>query len=106
LANNVGEAAASIGQLCDATSCEKLAALLGKAPFDIVTGGLEQALFRPDKEVPDTTKVKIIVRLREMGTNESRRYLSDVKSRWPQNGSAVVRQALESAVKGIGGGGK
>lgn len=104
LANNVAEAAASIGQLCDAASCEKLAALLGKAPFDIVTGGLEQALFRPSAEVPDTTKIKIVVRLREVGTNESRRYLTDVRSRWPADGSVAVRQALDSAVKGVAGG--
>lgn len=106
LANNVAEAAASIGQLCDATSCEKLAALLGKAPFDIVTGGLEQALFRPAAEVPDAVKIKIVVRLREVGTNESRRYLTDVRSRWPADGSAAVRQALDSAVKGAPTGGK
>jgi HEAT repeat protein len=106
LANNVAEAAASIGQLCDAASCEKLAGLLGKAPFDIVTGGLEQALFRPAAEVPDTVKIKIVVRLREVGTNESRRYLTDVRSRWPADGSAAVRQALDSAVKGAPTGGK
>lgn len=104
LANNVAEAAASIGQLCDAASCEKLAALLGKTPFDIVTGGLEQALFRPSADVPDATKIKIVVRLREVGTNESRRYLTDVRSRWPADGSAAVRQALDSAVKGVAGG--
>lgn len=106
LANNVAEAASSIGQLCDASSCEKLAALLGKAPFDIVTGGLEQALFRPSADVPDAVKIKIVVRLREVGTNESRRYLTDVRSRWPAEGSAAVRQALDSAVKGAPTGGK
>ncbi|HEX2882690.1 MAG TPA: HEAT repeat domain-containing protein [Polyangiaceae bacterium] len=106
LANNVAEAAASIGQLCDAANCEKLADLLGKAPFDIVTGGLEQALFRPASEVPDATKIKIVVRLREVGTNESRRYLGDVRSRWPADASAAVRQALDSAVKGAPGGQK
>jgi HEAT repeat protein len=105
LANNVAEAAASIGQLCDAASCEKLAGLLGKAPFDIVTGGLEQTLFRPATEVPDAVKIKIVVRLREVGTNESRRYLTDVRSRWPADGSAAVRQALDSAVKGAPTGG-
>lgn len=104
LANNVGEAAASIGQLCGPEACERLASLLGKTPFDVITGGLEQALFRPAKEVPDETKVKIIVRLREMGTAESRRYLNDVRSRWPQDGSETVRKALDSAVKGSGGG--
>lgn len=104
LANNVGEAAASIGQLCGPQACERLADLLGKTPFDIITGGLEQALFRPAKEVSDDTKVKIIVRLREMGTAESRRYLTDVRSRWPQDGSEAVRKALDSAVKGSGGG--
>jgi len=106
LANNVAEAAASIGQLCDATSCERLASLLGKAPFDIVTGGIEQALFRSAAEVPDATKIKIVVRLREVSTNESRRYLADVRSRWPESGSAAVRQALDSAVKGAAGGAK
>jgi HEAT repeat protein len=106
LTNNVAEAAASIGQLCDSSNCERLAALLGKAPFDIVTGGLEQALFRPASEVPDATKIKIVVRLREVGTNESRRYLTDVRSRWPADGSPAVRQALDSAVKGAPAGGQ
>ncbi|HTM46047.1 MAG TPA: HEAT repeat domain-containing protein, partial [Polyangiaceae bacterium] len=100
LASNVGEAAASIGQLCNAAQCEKLASLLGKTPFDIITGGLEQALFRPANQVPDASKVKIVVRLRELGTAEARRYLSDVRSRWPEDGSPAVRQALESSVKG------
>jgi HEAT repeat protein len=103
LASNVGEAAASIGQLCNAAQCEKLASLLGKTPFDIITGGLEQALFRPASQVPDGTKVKIVVRLRELGTAEARRYLSDVRSRWPEDGSPAVRQALESSVKGQAG---
>ncbi|NVL83615.1 HEAT repeat domain-containing protein, partial [Escherichia coli] len=45
LDHRVNEAAASIGQLCTMEQCEQLAAKLGKVPFDVVTGGLDQVLF-------------------------------------------------------------
>ncbi len=88
--------------LCDAADCEKLGARVGKIPFDVVSSGVEQALFRSD--VPDDTKIKLIGRIRELGTREANKYLSDTKKKWPAKGSARIRQALDQAVQATGGG--
>ena len=103
LSHNVGEAAASIGQLCNPKECEKLAGYLGKMPFDVVTSGFDQILFRPPKEMPDAQKIRIVGRLRELGTKDSGNYLADVAERWPKNWSKRVKQALDAAVKALGG---
>src|SRR5260370_1339753 len=73
LAPGVNEAAVSIGQLCNPSECDQLAGRLGKLPFDVVTSGLDQILFRPQAEVSDDAKVKLIGRLRELGTGEANR---------------------------------
>jgi len=105
LAHNVGEAASSIGQLCEKKQCEDFAALTGKHPFDIMSSGFDQILFRPAKEMPDDDKIKIVGRLRELGTKEAGKYLADVQGRWPAEWSKRVKQAIDSAVKATGGSG-
>jgi hypothetical protein len=102
LDHRVDEAAASIGQLCNPQQCEELVGKLGKHPFDVVTGGLDQALFRA--EIPDETKVKIIGQVRELGTIEANKFLRNVQGRWPANGSKRVRQSLDQAVLATSGG--
>ncbi len=104
LDHKVNEAAASIGLLCNAQQCEELAGKLGKLPFDVVTSGLEPVLFRPSSEVTDDTKIKVIGRLRELGTAEANRFLKDVEGRLPKETSPRIRQAVEQAVKATMGG--
>ncbi len=99
----VGEAAASIGQLCSPEECEKFAALLGKHPFDVMTSGFDQILFRPAAEMPDDQKIRVVGRLRELGTRDAGNYLADVAERWPAGSSKRVKQALDGAVKALGG---
>ncbi len=103
LDHKVAEASPSIGLLCAATECEKLAAKLGSQPFDVVTAGLFQVLFRPSAEVPDEIKVKILARVRELGTGEANRFLRDVQSKWPKRGSRSVRQTIDQAVLATSG---
>jgi HEAT repeat protein len=104
LDHKVAEAAASIGQLCAPEQCEQLAQKIGKLPFDIVTGGLEQVLARPATDMPDDAKIKIIGRVREMGTGEANRFLKDIQSRLPKETSPRIKQAVEQAVKATTGG--
>lgn len=104
LDHRVNEAAVSIGQLCTVEQCEQLATKLGKVPFDVVTGGLDQVLFRPAADVNDDAKVKIIGRIREQGTLEGNKFLKDVQKRWPAGSSPRVRQAIDQAVMATAGG--
>jgi len=104
LDHKVPEAAVSIGQLCAPAECDELARKLGKLPFDIVTGGLDQALFRPTSEVDDDEKVKIVGRVRELGTGEANRFLKEVQTRWPPGASPRVKQAIDQAVLATSGG--
>lgn len=102
LDHRVNEASASIGMLCSAQECEQLSTRIGKIPFDVVTSGIEQALFRTD--VSDDTKIKLVGRIRELGTQESNKFLKETYKKWPQAGSARVKQALDQAVQATGGG--
>jgi len=68
LDHRVSEAAASIGQLCAPT------------------------------EIDDDEKVKIVGRLRELGTAEANRFLKDVQKRWTPTWSARVKQAIDQGV--------
>jgi len=104
LDHRVNEAAASIGQLCNPEQCEALAGKLGKLPFDVVTGGLDQVLFRPTADVSDDAKLKVIGRIREQGTIEGNKFLRDVQKRWPSGTSPRVRQAIDQAVMATAGG--
>lgn len=105
LDHKVNEAAAAIGQVCNPEQCEQLSSKLGKLPFDIVTSGLDQVLFRPAADASDDTKIKVIGRLRELGTAEANRFLKDVEKRLPpKETSPRVKQAVEQAVKATAGG--
>ncbi|MBX3206369.1 MAG: HEAT repeat domain-containing protein [Labilithrix sp.] len=104
LDHKVNEAAASIGQLCNAEQCDQLAGKLGKLPFDVVTSGLEPVLFRPASDMSDDAKIKLLGRLRELGTGEANRFLKDVEKRLPKEASPRIRQAVEQAVKATTGG--
>ena len=104
LEHKIGEAAAAIGQLCTGADCDGLSAKLGRLPFDVVTGGLDQILFRPTSEITDDDKVKVIGKLRELGTQEANKFLKDVQARWPKGGSARVRQSIDQAVLATAGG--
>ncbi|HZU82118.1 MAG TPA: HEAT repeat domain-containing protein [Polyangiaceae bacterium] len=98
LDHRVAEAAASIGQICVGGECDKLAGKLGSVPFDVVTSGLDRALARPPADVADDIKVKIVARVRELGTGQANRFLRGVQSKWPKKGSPRVRQAIDQAV--------
>ncbi|HEY2369656.1 MAG TPA: HEAT repeat domain-containing protein [Polyangiaceae bacterium] len=102
LDHRVNEAGVSIGMICSAQECEQLATRIGKFPFDVIAGGIEQALFRAD--VPDDTKIKLVGRIRELGTKEANASLKEWFKKWPANGSARVKQALDQAVQATGGG--
>jgi len=102
LDHRINEAAVSIGMLCSAQECEQLSTRIGKIPFDVVSAGIEQALFRAD--VPDDTKIKLLGRIRELGTQEANKFLKEQLKKWPKNGSARVKQALDQAVQATGGG--
>ena len=110
LEHKVAEAAASIGQLCAGNECDRLAGKLGSVPFDVVTGGLDQMLFRPATDVSDDVKIKVVGRVRELGTGEANRFLRDVQTKWPKTWSQRVKQAIDQAVlatsasPGAGGG--
>jgi HEAT repeat protein len=98
LDHKVEEAAASIGQLCDPSDCERLAGKLGNVPFDVMTGGLDQVLLRGTKDVDEETKIKIVGRVRELGTAEANQFLKDVQIKWPAKSSPRVKQAIDQAV--------
>jgi HEAT repeat protein len=97
LDHRVAEAAPAIGRLCEADECDKLAARLGRFGSEVMTSGFDALLFRA-RPLPDDTLVRIVGRLRELGTRESGKYLADVQGRWPKTGSARVKQAIDSAV--------
>jgi hypothetical protein len=98
LDHRVNEAAASIGQLCNPDECDALAARMGKLPFDVVTSGLDPILFRPATEVSDDTKVKLVGRIRELGTGEANKFLRDVQKRWPATWSPRIKQSIDQGV--------
>jgi hypothetical protein len=103
LDHKVNEAAASIGQLCNPEQCDQLAGKLGKLPFDVVSQALDQILFRT-KDMTDDAKIKVVGKIRELGTIEANKFLRDVQKRWPANGSKRVRQSIDQAVIATSGG--
>jgi HEAT repeat protein len=103
LDHQVAEAAVSIGQLCTPAECEQLTGKLGRLQFDVVTGGLDQVLFRQPTDISDDEKVKIVGRVRELGTPEANKFLKDVQSRWPKAWSQRVKQAIDQGVMATGG---
>jgi HEAT repeats len=109
LDHNVPEAASSIGQLCNPEQCEQFASRTGRIGFDVMITGFDQVLFRDPKRMPDDQKIRIIGRVRELGTGEAHQFLKDVQSRWPEGWSERVKKALDLAVlstQGAPGGGE
>lgn len=98
LEHKVPEAAAAIGQLCDPEQCERFAGKTGRVGFDVMTSGFDQILFRDPSGMPDEAKLKIVGRIRELGTGEANRLLADVQGRWPATWSKRVKQAIDLAV--------
>jgi hypothetical protein len=103
LDHRVNEAAASIGALCTNAECDQLAGKLGRLPFDVMSGGLEQILFRPTAEISDDVKIKMIGKVRELGTPEANKFLRDVNKRLT-TASPRVKQSLDQAIAATGGG--
>jgi len=52
----------------------------------------------------EDAKIKVIGRIRELGTIESNKFLKDVQKRWPANGSKRVKQSIDQAVIATSGG--
>jgi hypothetical protein len=102
--HGIAEAGASIGQLCTPEQCETFSERTGKVAFDIMATGFDQILFRPPSDVPDSEKIRLVGRMRELGTPEVGKYLADVGERWPKDWSNKVRQAIDSAARAIGAG--
>ena len=103
LDHKVGESSASIGLLCTLDECDRLAAKLGSQPFGVVTSGIDQALFRFSADVSDDIKLKLVGRVRELGTGEANRFLRGVQAKWPKRGSQRVKQAIDQAVLATSG---
>ncbi|HVU04487.1 MAG TPA: HEAT repeat domain-containing protein [Polyangiaceae bacterium] len=104
--HGVGEAGAAIGQLCKPEECEQFAERTGKVPFDVMVTGFDQVLFRPPADIPDEAKIRLVGRMRELGTGEVGKYLADVADRWPKEWSKKVKQAIDNAAHAVGGGKK
>lgn len=94
----IPEAAAAIGKLCAPAECDKFSAELGKLPFDLMQVGLEPILLRPETEISEQQKLGLLERLRKFQTKEARAFLQTVKTRYPANGSARIKLALDDAV--------
>jgi HEAT repeat protein len=103
LDHKVPEASRSIGLLCTGDECDRLAAKLGSQPFEVMTSGLHEALLRLSDDVPEELKVKIVGRVRELGTGEANRFLREIQAKWPQRGSRRVKQAIDQAVLATSG---
>jgi hypothetical protein len=104
--HGVAEAGAAIGQLCRPDECEKFAGRTGKISFEVMATGFDQILFRPEADIPDEAKIKLVGRMRELGTAEVGKYLTDVGERWPKDWSKKVKQSIDSASHAVGGGAK
>lgn len=103
LDHRVNEAASSIGALCAPNECDQLAGKLGRLPFDVMAAGLEQVLFRNTAEISDDVKIKMIGKLRELGTPEANKFLRDVSKKLT-TASPRVKQSLDQAIAATGGG--
>lgn len=101
LPKDVAEAAQSLGQLCVGAECEKLIALLGKLRFEVMESGIVPLLLRPQADVPDELKLKVIERLRRMATQPANQLLQTALAKFPADGSPKVKQGLERALKGF-----
>lgn len=100
LPKDVAEAAQSLGELCVGAECEKLTELLGKLRFEVMESAIVPLLLRPQADVPDELKLKLIERLRRMATQPANQLLQTALAKFPADGSPRVKQGLERALKG------
>ncbi len=101
LPKDVAEAAQSLGVLCVGPECEKFIGLLGKLSFEVMESGMVPLLLRPQAEVTDELKIKLIERLRRMATQPANQLLQTALAKFPADGSPNVKKALERALKGF-----
>jgi HEAT repeat protein len=100
LPKDVAEAAQSLGQLCVGGECEKFTELLGKLRFEVMESGIVPLLLRPQADVPDELKLRLIERLRRLATQPANQLLQTALAQFPADGSPKVKQGLERALKG------
>ncbi len=100
LPKDVAEAAQSLGQLCVGAECERLTELLGKLRFEVMESAIVPLLLRPQADVPDELKLKLIERLRRMATAPANALIQAALAKFPADGSPKVKQGLERALKG------
>ncbi len=101
LPKDVAEAAQSLGQLCVGAECEKFMGLLGRLRFEIMESGIVPILLRPQADVPDELKLKLIERLRRMATQPANQLIQTALAKFPADGSPKVKLGLERALKGF-----
>ncbi len=100
LPKDVSEAAQAIGLLCVADECDKFLGLLGKLRFEVMESGLVPVLLRPQAEVSDALKLKLVERLRRMATQPANQLIQTALARFPADGSPTVKEGLQKALKG------
>lgn len=101
LPKDVHEAAQSLGQLCVGAECEKFTGLLGKLRFEVMESGIVPLLLRPEADVSDDVKLKLIEQLRRMATQPANQLIQTALAKFPANGSPKVKKGLERALKGF-----
>jgi hypothetical protein len=101
LPRDVPEAAQSLGQLCVGAECEKFTGMLGHLRFETMESGMVPLLLRPQADVPDEVKLKLIDKLRRMATQPANQLLQTALAKFPADGSPKVKLGLERALKGF-----
>ena len=101
LPKDVPEAAQSLGQLCVGAECEKLTGMLGHLRFETMESGMVPLLLRPQADVPDDVKLKLIEKLRRMATQPANQVIQAALAKFPADGSPKVKLGLERALKGF-----
>jgi HEAT repeat protein len=101
LPKEVPEAAQSLGQLCVGAECEKFTGMLGHLRFETMASGMVPLLLRPQADVPDQVKLKLIEKLRRMATQPAHQLIQTALAKFPADGSPKVKLGLERALKGL-----
>jgi HEAT repeat protein len=100
LPKDVAEAAQSLGVLCVADECEKLVGFLGRLRFEVMESAIVPLLLRPQADVSDDLKLRLIERLRRMATQPANQLLQTALAKFPPDGSPKVKTGIERALKG------
>ncbi len=66
-------------------------------------GVADALLLRAPGALPEGVQLVVVGQVRALGTPEARGHLERVRARFPANGSAAVRQALDEAIAAMGG---